>query len=244
MAERFFTPMPLANTQVLLEGPEAHHLLHVIRAKAGTEVVLFDGSGLEAAARVDGVSRSSVNLTVLSRRQVDRERKVHITLAVSLPKGDRQRWLVEKAVELGIRRLVPLETSRGVAEATTAALARMRRTVVEACKQCGRNVLMEIMPPIEWTAYAAAATAPVCWLAHPGGEPLVAIVRRLAAGEPPLAFDLAIGPEGGFTPEEVTAGAAAGWRPVDLGPSILRIESAAVYLAAAACMAGDQGRWP
>src|SRR5947208_10641061 len=107
MAERFFTPT-LADDRAFLDGPEAHHLAHVLRAKPGSEVVLFDGAGREATARVDRVSRSRVELTLLSRHHVDRERSLQIMLAVALPKGDRQRWLVEKAVELGVRRLVQI----------------------------------------------------------------------------------------------------------------------------------------
>src|SRR5437016_5835190 len=140
MTERFFTAT-LADEKAFLDGPESHHLAHVVRARRGSEVVLFDGAGREATARVDRVSRSRVELTLLSRRYVDRERSLQTMLAVALPKGDRQRWLVEKAVELGVRRLVPLATRRGVAEATPAALGRLRRAVIEACKQCGRNTL-------------------------------------------------------------------------------------------------------
>src|SRR5437764_411934 len=103
MAERFFTPN-LTDDKAILDGPEAHHLAHVARAKPDSEVVLFDGAGCEATARVDRVSRSHVELTVLSRRRTSRERAAQITLAVALPKGERQRWLVEKAVELGVRR--------------------------------------------------------------------------------------------------------------------------------------------
>ncbi len=239
MADRFFSAAPLTTDTASLDGPEAHHLAHVVRAAPGTEVILFDGTGIEAVARVDAVSRSRVELSVLSRRTVDRERPVEITLAVALPKGDRQRWLVEKAVELGVRKLVPLATRRGVAEATPAALERLRRAVIEACKQCGRNRPMEIAAPLEWTSWAASPAAPVRWLAHPGGESLARIARRVAlTSPPPAAFALAIGPEGGFTPEEVTAGIDAGWQAVDLGPSTLRIETASAFLVAAACLLG------
>jgi 16S rRNA (uracil1498-N3)-methyltransferase len=242
MADRFFSATPLTADKASLEGPEAHHLAHVVRATPGTEVLLFDGTGIEAMARVDAVSRSRVELSVLSRRAVNRERSIDITLAVALPKGDRQRWLVEKAVELGVRKLVPLATRRGVAEATPAALDRLRRAVIEACKQCGRNRRMEIAPPLDWPSLAASSPAPVCWLAHPGGQSLLGVARRMAAAsQPPAALALAIGPEGGFTPEEVTAGIDAGWQVVDLGPCVLRVETAAVFLVAAACLVGREG---
>jgi 16S rRNA (uracil1498-N3)-methyltransferase len=105
---------------------------------------------------------------------------------------------------------------------------------------------MEITPPQEWTAFAAASpagapAAPVRWLAHPGGESLAGLARLMAGvASPPGAFALAVGPEGGFTPDEVAAGVAAGWQAVDLGPAILRVETAAAFLVAAACLTGER----
>jgi 16S rRNA (uracil1498-N3)-methyltransferase len=241
MADRFFSAVPLTGDNATLEGPEAHHLAHVLRAKPGSEVLLFDGTGIEAVARVDVVSRSRVELSVLSRQEVNRERSVQMTLGVALPKGDRQRWLVEKAVELGVRKLVPLVTRRGVSQPTAAALDRLRRAVIEACKQCGRNALMEIAAPAEWMQFAASSSATARWLAHPGGQSLVTLARRMTmTPQRPTDFALAIGPEGGFTSEEVAVGTNAGWQVVDLGPTILRVETAAAFLIAAACVAGGE----
>src|SRR5215475_4969827 len=112
MPDRYFLETPPADDTARLTGPEAHHLAHVMRAKPGLEVTLFDGSGREWLARVDEVGRSEVTLALISCREVDRELSLPITLAVALPKGDRQRWLVEKATELGVTRLVPLVTER------------------------------------------------------------------------------------------------------------------------------------
>ena len=95
---------------------EAHHLLHVMRAKAGTRVTLFDGSGWEFEAVVERAGRSEVELAIAGRQEIDREAQIAVTLGVALPKGERQKWLVEKVVELGVARLVPLETARGVAQ--------------------------------------------------------------------------------------------------------------------------------
>src|SRR5262245_11086107 len=96
MADRYFVDSPITADHVSLEGSEAHHLLHVMRAKLGAEVVLFDGSGAQFHARVEKLSRSSVDLAVLSRTVVDRELPFVLTVGVALPKGDRQKWLVEK----------------------------------------------------------------------------------------------------------------------------------------------------
>jgi 16S rRNA (uracil1498-N3)-methyltransferase len=230
MAERFFVETPVEARRATLTGAEAHHLAHVMRAGPGTEVTLFDGSGAEFTARVEQVGRSSVELLLLSRHEVDRELPFALTLGVALPKGDRQRWLVEKATELGVTRLVPLTTRRGVAQPVGQAIGRLRRYVVEASKQCGRNRLLEISQPQEVTDYLASAPGgAIRWLAQPGGEPLPPAdgVHALAAG-----VFLAIGPEGGFTEEEVSAALESGWHAVSLGPRILRIETAAVLLAA------------
>src|SRR5689334_9580454 len=113
MSERFFVTTPIAAERVKLEGPEAHHLSHVMRAKVGDRVALFDGSGCEFDAQIESIGKSVVELSVVERREVDRESAVRLTLAVALPKGDRQQWLVEKAVELGVASIVPLVTERG-----------------------------------------------------------------------------------------------------------------------------------
>lgn len=112
MADRYFVETSITGEQATLAAAEAHHLAHVMRAKPGTEVTPFDGSGAEFAARVERVGRSEIELSVLERWKVDREVAIPLTLAAALPKGDRTRWLIEKAVELGVTRFVPLETER------------------------------------------------------------------------------------------------------------------------------------
>ncbi len=248
MTERYFVERPIAADSAVLSGPEAHHLLHVMRAQVGAEVVLFDGSGCEFAARVERVSRSEASLAVLARREVDRELPFRLTLGVALPKGDRQRWLVEKAVELGATRLVPLGTERAVATAAADPPARLRRSVIEAAKQCGRNRLLEIAPGVPLKKYLASGAGPTdggpseagipdgCvarLLAHPGGTRLRAALDALPSLVSGGQVLLAVGPEGGFAPAEVAAAQSAGWQIVDLGPRILRIETAACYLIAA-----------
>src|SRR5690606_36501653 len=149
MSQRFFVSTPITQDTILLGGDEGHHLARVMRAKPGDRIVLFDGGGAEYVACVLSVGRDAVELQVLQRREANRESRRFVVLGVALPKGDRQRFLVEKAVELGVARLVPLETRRGVAQPTASALARLERAVVEASKQCGRNRLMDIATTIE-----------------------------------------------------------------------------------------------
>ena len=133
-----------------------------MRATPGTQVTLFDGGGDEFSATVAQLRRSDVELSILSRESIDRELPFDLTLGVALPKGDRQKWLVEKAVELGVTRIVPLRTRRGVAQPVEQALVRLRRAVIEASKQCGRNRLLQIDEPRNWPDFVAdAADTPV-----------------------------------------------------------------------------------
>lgn len=229
MPDRFYCPPPLAFGEVRLDGTEAHHLLHVLRAKPGMAVVLFDGGGAEFDATVERTERAAVVLRVTGRHEVDREPTVRLVLGVAMPKGDRQRWLVEKATELGVARMVPLVTERGVAQPVGGAIERFRRAVIEAAKQCGRNRLMEIGEPQSIGEFCAGAPADVVRMfAHPGGAN---VGDAIAAGGGKEIW-LAIGPEGGFTEAEVRQANGCGWQAVSLGRRILRTETAAVAIVA------------
>ena len=227
MSERFFLPTPPSAGRAVLTGDEARHLARVLRAAVGDEVTLFDGQGRSWHARVAAIGRDRVDLET-GEPHVEVRRGAAVTLAVALPKGERQKWLVEKLTELGVARLVPLETERGVAEATAAAVARLERGVIEAAKQCGRDTLMAIGAPVS-VAALVAATPPgvVGLLADPRAAPFDAAAWSGTADVVGL-----VGPEGGFSPAEVAAADAAGWRRVSLAAHVLRIETAAVALAA------------
>ncbi len=231
MPDRYFIDKPISGDRAVLDGPEAHHLIHVMRALPGLHVVLFDGSGAEFPAIVHRVGRSEVELEVLSREPIDRELPFDVTLGVALPKGDRQKWLVEKAVELGVTRIVPLRTQRAVAQSVGRALTRLRRAVVEASKQCGRNRLLQIGEPQSWPDFVHDGGSATCrLLAHPQGVHQAAHLP--VPDEMPPRVLLGAGPEGGFTDDEAALATAAGWQSVDLGPRILRVETAALLLAA------------
>ena len=166
---------------------------------------------------------------MLARHEVDRELPFELVVGVSLPKGDRQKWLVEKLTELGVTELVPLVTERGVAQPTEAALERLGRSVIEAAKQCGRNRLMRIAKPQALGEWVCGETSGEIrrWIAHPAGQAIVSLDVSVAT-----ATRIAIGPEGGFTDSEIATAIDAGWQSVNLGPRILRVETAAVALAA------------
>ena len=227
MSERFFIEPAITGDRALLTGSEVHHLSGVMRAKTGDEITLFDGSGAEFTGPIDTLKKDRCELTILRKELISREPAVAVVAGVALPKGDRQKWLVEKLTELGVAQLVPLLTARGVVQPGEGAANRLRRGVIEASKQCGRNRLLEIAEPvqaIDWFGQVSASELRL--LADPQGELLS------LGGSTASRVLFAIGPEGGFTPAEVTAAREAGWRSVSLGKSILRIETAAIALAA------------
>jgi 16S rRNA (uracil1498-N3)-methyltransferase len=229
MSRRFFVDSPVTGQRAQLTGAECRHLSQVLRARAGDTVTLFDGSGMEYCARVITVGRSCVDLEVLAGQKVSRELDTHITLAVALPKGERQRWLTEKAVELGVGCVVPLITDRAVARPDQRVLSRLERYVLEASKQCGRNRLMEIAAA-ERAAdfFAAAPTDSLRILAHvTDSAPGIVQLASRSVAETVL---LAVGPEGGFSDQELAA--AGQWQMVSLGPRTLRTETAALALVA------------
>jgi 16S rRNA (uracil1498-N3)-methyltransferase len=225
MSERFYVNRPLTPGPVMLEGPEAHHLAHVSRLRQGDAVCLFNGDGRQYPARVSEVGRRQVTLEIVGVEAPARELPFRLVVASPLPKGDRAQFLVEKLTELGATALVPLSTARSVVHPREAKLDKLQRHVIEASKQCGRNVLLEVRALTEWSAFCRSEGLPARkLLAHPSAPAL--------PGSSSEDVALAVGPEGGFTDEEVRLAQEAGWQVVGLGPRILRVETAALAVTA------------
>jgi 16S rRNA (uracil1498-N3)-methyltransferase len=227
MSERFYVNCPLAPGPIALEGPEAHHLAAVCRLRAGDPVCLFNGDGCQYPAIVVAVARRSVELEVRSIEAPPRELGFRLEVAAPLPRGDRAQFLLEKLTELGANAFVPLKTARSVVHPRDARLDKLQRYVIEASKQCGRNQLLQVMPLAIWEEYCRRDDLPrLRVLAHPGSAGAAWGAGKDCA--------LAVGPEGGFTEEEVALAVGAGWQAVNLGPRILRVETAAMVMAALA----------
>jgi 16S rRNA (uracil1498-N3)-methyltransferase len=223
MSERYFVDQPLAVGPVGIVGPEAHHLAVVCRVRAGDRVYLFNGDGRQYQATIAEAGKRGVRLDIDAVEEPSRELGFRLELAAPLPKGDRGQFLIEKLTELGATEFVPLRTARSVVHPKD--IEKLRRYVIEASKQCGRNVLMRVAPVTEWHEYASRRELPsLRLLAHPGGQAI--------AGGDRTDVTCAVGPEGGFTEEEVALAQGLGWRIVSLGSRTLRVETAALVLAA------------
>lgn len=222
---------------VTIGDSEAHHLLNVLRLTAGDPVELFDGQGTIAVGVIDSVTRRSANIRILSRRLDSAHTFPRIVVAAAPPKGERLRWMVEKLTEIGVEELILLETRRTVVQPGDAKLEKLKANVVSACKQCGRSRLMTLQSLTSLEDLLTQRT-PVggsghVVIAHP--ELPLAEAQTPAVMPPPSPGSetmLLVGPEGGFTAEEVALAVSSGAQILSWPTNILRIETAAVVFAA------------
>lgn len=238
---RFHTSVPLAaDSSVLLDAGAARHV-QVLRLQPGDALTLFDGRGGEFAATVERMGRSDVSVHVGSHNAFEREAAGEVHLAVGMPANERMDWLVEKATELGVASIQPLVTAHGVVRLSGERAGKKRAhweaIAAAACEQCGRNRVPRIHPVQDFGAWLSNAPAQ-------GDDALRALLSLapgtqalpgLAAASAGAAWVLS-GPEGGLAAPEEARALAAGFRPANLGPRVLRAESAA--LAALVLLAG------
>lgn len=224
-----------ASPVLTLGGEEAHHALRVMRLRVGDECEVFDGKGQAVRGRILAAGGGSLSLGELSPLPL-MPPVAGMTLALAIPKGGNMELIVQKAVELGVRRIIPLVTERTIvrlnAKEAAAKAAKWQRTALEACKQCGVNTLPVVEQPQAYAEFLKAGNLPgfklICAIL-PEAQPLRQLLESARATGQSEALVL-IGPEGDFSPAEYAAAMAAGYAPVSLGPIILRVETA-VFMA-------------
>lgn len=236
---------PFGTGTLEIEGDEARHALRVMRLRVGDLCEVFDGAG--QAARAELVATTGNNAMTLKVVEMlpPMPPLADITLALAIPKGSNMDLIVQKAVELGVSRIIPLVTERTIVRIKPAEAAdkaeKWRRTVMEACKQCGVNHLPVVEEPQSYKAFLQRADLPAlrvqCAIV-PHARPLRDVLEagRAAAHR---SCVLLIGPEGDFSPAEYAEGEAAGFTPTGLGPIILRVETAVFMAISAARYALD-----
>lgn len=224
-------PDAIEGRRVRFDKDETHHLRRVLRLGPGAVVEVADGTGHVYAVRLETLDPEGATGAIVESGTPGRESPCAITLAQAVLKGERMDWLVQKATELGVTRIVPLLTERVVARPTGGRPARWARIAREAVKQCGRPVTPVVESPRPFDALLGEVSShDVAWLSwEGGGVPLAAAARE--AGRPGRVM-LLVGPEGGLNRAEVERAVAAGARVVGLGPRILRAESAGLVVVA------------
>jgi len=229
-----------AGARGLVSGSAANHIARVLRLGAGDALTLFDGRGGEYAARIELLRKGAVEVAIGEHSAVERESPLAVTLAQGISRGERMDWVIQKATELGVRRIVPLFTARSMvrldAHQAEKKFQHWHGILVAACEQCGRNRLPELQAPTDLEEFlaASATSEDMRLLLSPAGR------VRISALKPGRKITVLIGPEGGLAPEESAAASARGFTPVQLGPRILRTETAAIAaLAALQAALGD-----
>jgi 16S rRNA (uracil1498-N3)-methyltransferase len=240
---RLFTDAPLEPGHTLtLPAPAAAHALRVLRLKSGDAVTLFNGDGHDYPARLVAASIRDVRAEVTSRAPTARESPLQITLIQALARGEKMDWIVQKATELGVARIVPVTTERSEVKLDAARggkrLEHWRAVAIAACEQCSRNVIPAIEAPVElstWLMTTGAMEPGSRWTLHPDGATCARDLQAM-----PGELLLAVGPEGGFGENDLDALHGAGFRGLSLGPRILRTETAGVVaIAALQALYGD-----
>lgn len=239
---RFYLPADLTAGQTLsLDKDQAHYALTVLRLKHDRPVEVFDGRGTCAQATLLHTSRRTADVVIESTASPATESPLETVLLQGISKGDRMDYSIQKAVELGVTRIQPLFTEHCDVKLSGDKLDKKRRQwqdiAINACEQSNRNVVPEITQPETYQAWLKAANAPSGLVLSPTAEHSLTTLNPSLAESP---IHLLIGPEGGLTDDEVDLAVAAGLTAIQLGPRILRTETAApVILAALQTLWGD-----
>ena len=226
---RFYAPQENFSTdKITLSLEETRHLRDVLRLREGERVQVFDGAGREFLCAISGISKRETSLRILEEiAPAAAESDLDLTLAVALLKGEKFELVVQKAVELGVSRLVPLNTTRADVKLkeTDKKAERWQKIALEACKQSGRARLMRIEAPIDFEKFIKLAEGTRILFAERGGESF----RKISASKKITAL---VGSEGGWEDSELETAAAEGFQIITLKGRILRAETASIAVAA------------
>ena len=233
----YLPPEQCRSSSLLLTGREAHHAIRVLRLRRGDEVVVLDGAGSEIFCNVQAAEKAAVQLTVTKKNSTPRL-PYQITLLQAVPKGKIIESIIQKAVELGVHRVVPLLAERVVTrlEGDNAAhkAEKLQHIAIEAIKQCGSTWLPKIetpMTPAEFLARGENFELPLIASLQSGTRHAREYFQTFQSehGRKPATACVWIGPEGDYTTAEVRMIQGGGALPITLGQLVLRVETAAMY---------------
>lgn len=226
---RIYQQTDLQPSSTMTLDPQAsHHLARVLRAKVGDAITLFNGQGGEYPATITEITKKAVTVRVGEHHPRDVESPIDLYLAQGMTRGEKMDFIVQKAVELGVKKIVPLITERvnvqlkGEREAKR--LQHWQSVIVSACEQSGRNRIPEIVAPQQLSIFLSQKQADHAFVLSPHVAGSLAEVTVL----PGQSVVLLIGAEGGLSDEEVAAAIQQGYRPLNLGPRVLRTETATI----------------
>ncbi|UFJ43170.1 16S rRNA (uracil(1498)-N(3))-methyltransferase [Brevibacillus humidisoli] len=237
MQRYFVKPHQLLDNRITITGDDVHHIVKVMRGKPGDQLIVCDSEGRCARARLVDLGTQEVQAEIVEMLDEQRELPIHVTIAQGLPKSDKLEWIVQKGTELGMTTLVPFSSERTIVKLDPKKEAKKRerwqKIAKEAAEQAHRTRVPEVMPAVgfaELLEQANRYTSCVIAYEQENTTSLQTVLASLRQGD---SLCVLIGPEGGFTTEEVAQAEQAGIVPVSLGPRILRTETASQYVLAA-----------
>lgn len=237
--QRYFAPPHLfTDHEVTIQGDDVHHIVNVMRARVGEEILVSDGAGRTARAKLALLSPKEVKAEVVEWLTEQRELPIRVTIGQGLPKGEKMEWILQKGTELGAYSFFPFSSERTIvkldAKKEAKKLERWRKIVKEAAEQSHRAVLPELLPPATFREVLKAAKEYTrCAIAYEkeGSTTLHQVLEEMSVEDSLLVL---VGPEGGFSTDEVAQAESMGFLTVSLGPRILRTETASQYVLACA----------
>ena len=235
---RFFVPSENFDLdKVKITGDDAFHIARALRMAVGDEITIADMQGNEHLCRLEKIRDEEVDCIILETKAGKTESPLEITLYMGYPKGDKLETVIQKAVELGASRIVPFESSRCVkrprADKAEKQGARLSRIAEEAAKQCGRAKIPQVLPPISFKEMISLAAKDTLSLFCYEGDGTESLKRVLETENTQDSLSVIVGCEGGFSTDEANSAKEAGLRLVNLGPRILRCETAPIYVLSA-----------
>lgn len=231
--DRFFLPKAQFTSMPSLTDEEAHHCMRVMRKRVGDRILIFDGEGRWAEAIIRSGGRNEVSLDIVREKPIQKK-PIAVELAVGVPKGKTMDLLIQKAVELGVTRIIPLLTDQGNVQISEKEGGKKRekwqRVALEACKQCGQNWLPVVELPTSLASYLSEDHSKKATLLAALLPESVPLRERFPKILPERGFAFLVGPEGDFSPREYAAALEVGFSPITLGDLVLKVETAGMFL--------------
>ena len=225
---RIYHPAPVSlQTETELSSDAFQHLIKVLRLNVGDNIALFNGDGQDYEATITSVQKKSAYFLATGSKVNDSESPVSVHLAQVISRGDRMDFVLQKSVELGVTEITPLFSERCGVKLSGDRLEKKQqqwqKIVRSACEQCGRSVVPEVKPAQQFSDFIQSTFAGLRLTLDPTATKPLSSFQHAEKG-----IQLLIGPEGGFTDEEVSAAEQQGFNPMRLGPRVLRTETAAL----------------
>ncbi len=237
MARFFVDKEKITENTIIIDGADAHHIARSLRMAEGDEAIVCDGEGAEYRTRLIRIRDEECLCEIIEELDSGAEPPVKITLCMAYPKGDKLEVVIQKAVELGVDRIIPFESSRCIkrpkAEKAEKQTARLSRIAEEAAKQCGRARIPTVTQPMSYSQMLGEATKSDLALFCYENEEGLTVKDIISGRERPDSIAVIVGSEGGFSPDEAEEAKAVGCVSVSLGNRILRCETAPSFVLSA-----------